>query len=192
MAYKRVYVDGKNVERKRIDNSKRAYYEIKRNQLSVYWAGKKTTERVRPGNMYLICYGDGVPTIKLMLPPKRKKDIVMWLLGFPNELRAYTVTDRNRIIRRRRADRPRHVSKLEYTKSAQNWSFTWWHSHRDEDVGVAAYIGRSVDVDKAMAMEILRCCSDNICFPVEYLHKILSETFEMTPEEISQISSSSR
>lgn len=187
MAISRIYVSGNDVEKRRLDGGRyTAHYEIKRSRMAVSWNGKKTIERVRPGEVYLIHYGEGRPTIQLMTPPHRRDDFIMWLLGFANATRMHDNRGYCGTLCKRRLEFP-HALEREHSESGQYWKMTWFRTASDNDIRLAAYIDHRLNCDKDVAMQILRQCRQYICFPQEYLYKILAKTFDMTHDEVNCI-----
>lgn len=187
MANQRLFIE-KIAHQEKVGNSmSTTYCYNSKGQLTIFWKGEKVAERtgVKIGDAFVIsCNGAG-PTIDNLKVPYRNNDLLMWLLSFGKEARAYSAEEYTLLLNNRR-DEYGWWNYGERGIAGDGYAFTL--CNRPDCGGVhhlAAYVDRPVD--KQLVKEVLFSWSRGVYYPHAFVEKILRDRFGFTDYDLKEL-----
>ena len=185
MAFVRIYVDGNDVERRKLTDWTPIEYAIRKGVMTIYLKETEMNVRVQTGEVY--CVGDfnrsGTP-INRMKPPKGDADALMWLLDYNNGSRYHDKMSFDKFVEAQH-DTGQAIDVIWCEGNGYGFAV----SARPERVGVyplAAYVEQTRVADKSLAKEVLKNWRWGISYPQPYAEKFLRERFGFTEEELAE------
>lgn len=93
MALQKIFLADPVQDWEKVGNSMSTFYRFDGSTLTIRWKGREKSMPARAGDgIYVNCHG-GFPSFGKIKMPKNRGEKVLWLLGFPKELRKQTPDD---------------------------------------------------------------------------------------------------
>ncbi len=196
MSVLRLYAGVSDIEPQRFGADSRLKYAVKDGVLRVYLKRRRGcvySVRLKLGEMYDINYSeDRVNGVCRVVWPRKRKDVLMWLLGFANGTRyagrsSYYWT-LHKWWRKHSGNSCEIQGWRECCLNGDDYGFTKYKSKLDGTMlSVAAYIGEKREVDKAFVKEIFCKWRYGFGFPQPYVRRILQEVFDFTQGDLAEL-----
>lgn len=188
MALQRLYIT-KNAYREQVGNSQSTTYAFDTDHLllTLFWKGRKVHQRKAClGEAYVVKCDGSEPTVSKLKLPQKNSDLIMWLLSFSKECRAYS--------------REEFRKKLTHQRIVYNWwdykesnatgeKFDFVLCNRCNCSGanhIAAFV--SDDIGKEDVLEMLKkfCEIRWIYYPESFVQKVLQDRFGISEQEFQE------
>jgi len=187
MAMQKLYITGRNVERTKLGNAISTEYAVHDGVLTTFWKDEKMSMPVKAGTMFIAMTGGGLPKLTKVNPPMRREDTLMWAIGVPKPLRAYSQSSFERIVAQSAADEAWALFQS-WTSRGPHWAvstcsrpgcggYTWLGAFID---------ARGAKVDKAFAKEFL-VANHKAVWPAPFLGRVLQAKFGLSDEEWEEL-----
>lgn len=162
-------------------------FDTEREKLTVFWRGQKVCERkAKMGDAFVVkCFGSE-PTVSKMKLPHRNSDLIMWLLSFPKDCRAYSQEEFDQLFFEQR-DIYDWSNYREWQVKGEKFEFIL--CNRPDCGGVhhmEAFV--SDDITKEDVLEMLRKYKAirGIYYPESFVKKVLQDRFGISEEEVDE------
>ncbi len=189
MANQKLFVssaDAFAVKPLQVGNSMSTTYTYDGSILRIFWKGNEVTTKtgVKDGDAFIIKCGGTAPTICKLKVPHRNDDLLMWLLSYDKESRAYNEGDYQRLLSQQRKEYGWRGYR-DWEVSGKNYSFTLCnHSDCGGVYHIAAYVKNA---DKKMAKEIIQKWERGIYWPKSFVKSLLKKRFGFTDAELEEL-----
>lgn len=91
MANQRLFLDNEVACPARVGNSMSTKYTFVEGKLTIYWGGIPMREqKASIGDAYIVVCDGSTPEVKPLKAPKDAPNLILWLVGYPKPLRAFT------------------------------------------------------------------------------------------------------
>ena len=170
-----------------VGNSMSTTYSYDGDKLTLFWKGRKITERtgVKYGDAFIVHCDGSEPTISKLKVPHRNNDLLMWLLSFNKDNRAYNGATYQDLLAQQREEND-WWGYRDWGIEGKGYAFTL--CNRSDCGGVhhiAAFIDRKVD--KALIKEVLQGWERGLYWPQDFVERLLKKRFGFTDVELSEI-----
>lgn len=106
MANQKLFIEKTTMEAARVGNSMSTTYTYDGSRLTLFWRNRKVAERigVKAGDAFIVRCDGSEPTISKLKVPHKNDDLLMWLLSFSKEDRAYSAESYQELLAQRREE----------------------------------------------------------------------------------------
>lgn len=185
MANQRLFIEA-NVHQGKVGNSMSTTYACNGNILTLFWKGQKVAERtgVKVGDAFIVHCNGSEPTISKLKVPHRNDDLLMWLLSFDKENRAYSADEYRQLLEQQRKEynwQGYHEASIE----GKGYAFTLCNR---PDCGGAHHIAAYVrGANKAMVKEVFQKCGHGLHWPQDFIDSLLKKRFNFSNAELKKL-----
>ncbi len=178
MATYRVFI-GEETEKKKI--GMRSAYSFVNGEFTVYRNDVPVWKQyAEDGDSFAILCYKGKVIVKNLIPPRRKGDLIAWLIGFNKHNRAHNEEEFEEILEEYRR-RYEWEGYLEWEFRGENYLFMRCNRAYEEGYhNLVSLIGDSIS--KAEVLQLVPMME----FPTMYIFKLLSENWGITPQEFNE------
>ena len=188
MANQRLFIN-ETAHMVRVGNSMSTKYCYnKKGQLTIFWKGEKVAERfgVKPGDAFIVSCDGYEPELHKLKLPHRNDDLLMWLLSFNKEERAYSAEEYTSLLDRQRSNYG-WWNYRESGCSGDGYAFTLCNR---SDCGGVYHIAAFVDgrkINRDFVKEVFRKFPRFIYWPQSFVEKILRDRFGFDSLDLAEI-----
>lgn len=187
MANQKLFIEKTTMEAARVGNSMSTTYTYDGGRLTLFWRNRKVTERigVKAGDAFIVRCDGSEPTLSKLKVPHRNDDLLMWLLSFSKEDRAYSAESYQELLAQRREEYDWWgYQDSEY--KGDGYAFTLCNR---SDCGGVHHIASFVDrkVDKELVKEVFLKWGRGIYWPRVFVERILRDRFGFTDCDLEEL-----
>lgn len=185
MANQKLFIEA-NVCNGKVGNSMSTTYTYDGNTLTLFRKGRKVIEKtgVKVGDAFIVKCNGSEPTICKLRVPHRNDDLLMWLLSFDKENRAYSADEYQQLLKQQR-ERHDQSKCHECSIEGKGYAFTLCSypdcngTHR-----IAAYVHGA---NKAMVKEIFQKCGRGLHWPQDFIDGLSKKRFNFSNAELKKL-----
>ena len=188
MSTRYLMIESNNMPRQGVPGTLSTAFEVVDSVLHTFWKDEEGAMPVKVGDFLHLNCGGGLPTISLVQAPRRKADVLPWLLRFAKPIRVNSEAALEELLKKQRSSNN--------WWGYQEWSFAgdgygFFRCNRPDCGGycdLAAYIDSRVKVDKEFVMNVLaNWASARISYPRSFAEQVLAERFGFTNDDLAEL-----
>lgn len=190
MSTRYLMITSDNMTLQQVSGTFSTSFEVVEGTLYTHWKGERSKGLpVQVGDFLHLSCGGGLPVVSPVQAPRRKADVLPWLLGFPKRLRTSSQTAFKELLEQQR-QRNDWWNYQERRYAGDGYEFVRGnHPGCGGYEAVASYIDGAQKIDKTFVAKVLGGGGVNaaIVFPRAFAEKILMDRFEFTSDELAEL-----
>lgn len=178
MATHRIFIGKEDIEMRQI--GMRSAYSFVNGEFTVYKDKKLVWKQcAKDGDSFVVLCYNGKVIVKNLIPPRRKGDLIAWLIGFNKHNRAHTEEEFEEILEEYRR-RYEWEDYLEWELRGENYLFMRCNRAYEEGYhNLVSLIGDSISKEEVLQLVPM------MEFPSAYMIKLLSESWGISHQEFN-------